>query len=231
MESWDDDNFEAPEIKVQPVASNKWEGEDEDDDVKDCWEDEEEENDKSSKSDDAPVAVAKPKKKTLQERIAEKERLKREELERRLKEQEEDITPEERLRRQKESDLKLALETTFVDENNTDLGIDSLVPTTKAEFDDLANALNKKITPLSKSIEYPGFAENLVRSICATLTSHDVKKIKTTIDNMYLEKQKMEKGDKTKKNKGKGKVKLKVEDSNQYSAYAVEEYDDFDDFM
>jgi hypothetical protein len=41
--------------------------------------------------------------------------------------------------------------------------------------------------------------------------SHDLKKLKTTIENMFLEKSKAEKGDKAKKSKGKGKVKLKVE--------------------
>lgn len=46
------------------------------------------------------------------------------------------------------------------------------------------------------------------------VTSLDIKKIKTTIDNLYLEKQKIEKGDKAKKNKGKGKAKLKMEDEN-----------------
>jgi Translation initiation factor eIF3 subunit. len=43
------------------------------------------------------------------------------------------------------------------------------------------------------------------------VTSHDLKKLKTTVENMFLEKTKAEKGDKTKKSKGKGKVKLKVE--------------------
>jgi translation initiation factor 3 subunit J len=41
-----------------------------------------------------------------------------------------------------------------------------------------------------------------------------LKKLKTTIENMFLEKTKAEKGDKAKKNKGKGKVKLKVEDEH-----------------
>jgi len=233
MESWDDEDFEPKEVKAAAgahgAAVNKWEGEDEDDDVKDSWEDEEEEKEKSDKSDEKPNLQPKPKKKNLAEIIAEKERLKREEIERRLKEEEE-VSPEEKLRRQKESDLKVALETTFGD-NQTELGIDAMCPTTIEEFDDFANTLMKKIQPLARSTEYPNFAENLIRSICATLTSFDLKKIKTTIDNLYLEKQKIEKGDKTKKNKGKGKVKLKVEDSNQYSAYAVDDYDEFNDFM
>lgn len=46
------------------------------------------------------------------------------------------------------------------------------------------------------------------------VNSFDIKKIKTTIDNLYLEKQKLEKGDKAKKSKGKGKARIKVEDDN-----------------
>jgi translation initiation factor 3 subunit J len=44
-----------------------------------------------------------------------------------------------------------------------------------------------------------------------TVASHDLKKLKTTVENMFLEKIKAEKGDKAKKSKGKCKVKLKVE--------------------
>lgn len=44
-----------------------------------------------------------------------------------------------------------------------------------------------------------------------TVGSYDLKKLKTTVENMFLEKTKVEKGDKAKKSKGKGKVKLKVE--------------------
>lgn len=66
---------------------------------------------------------------------------------------------------------------------------------------------------------------------------------------MYIEKQKIEKGDKTRKNKGKGKAKLRMEGDNvsrifyqcfnfyyyfcfvlqEYSAYG--DYDEYDDFM
>ncbi|XP_017775051.1 PREDICTED: eukaryotic translation initiation factor 3 subunit J [Nicrophorus vespilloides] len=233
MESWDDENFEPQEIKPQVAvaASNKWEGEDEDDDVKDCWEDEEEEKSSGDKSEDKEKLYAKPKRKPLAERIAEKERLKREEMERRMRLEEDEMTPEEKFKRQQESDIACALETTFGSAAVEGAGaIDGGAPNTKEEFDEFANALMTKIQPLSKSMEYPTFSENLIRNICATLTSFDLKKIKTTIDNLYLEKQKIEKGDKAKKNKGKGKVKLKVEGSNQYSAY-VGDYDDFDEFM
>jgi len=234
MAGWDDDNFEPGDL-VGGGISNKWEGEDEDDEVKENWEDEEEEKkvaEEAKKVAEEAAAIeakAKAKKKTLQEKIAEKEKQKREEHEKRVKEQqEEEISLEEQLRREKESDLKLALETTFGGSNKS---CDD-APTNKEEFQELAESLTKNIQQFAKSEEYPVFAENLVRGVCATLNSFDLKKIKTTIDNLYLEKQKIEKGDKAKKSKGKGKAKLKMEGDNlnQYSAY-VDDFDEFDDFM
>lgn len=231
MASWDDENYDPEPVTPAKVAvTDKWEGEDEDDDVKDNWEDEEEEKSKEE-DDDAPKedSAPKPKKLTLQEKIAEKERKKREELELRLKEDESELTPEERLKREQESDLNLFMETTLG--NKTNFGDDLTNPTTKEEFEEFGANLAKKIQNLAKSIEYPAFADALIRDICVTLTSHDIKKVKVTVDNLYLEKQKMEKGDKAKKNKGKGKVKLKMDDNNQYSAYAIETYNEYDDFM
>lgn len=99
-----------------------------------------------------------------------RQRKKREEYERRLKEQEEEeISAEERLKRQQESDLKLALETTFGDTNiTTDTSGFNFSASTKEEFQELAEALANKIQPLSKNIEYPTFAEDLIRSLCVT---------------------------------------------------------------
>ncbi|XP_018572394.1 eukaryotic translation initiation factor 3 subunit J [Anoplophora glabripennis] len=232
MESWDDDNFEPPAPATVPVHANKWEGEDEEEDVKESWEDEDEEKKEEMKQQDTDLK--KPRKKTLQEKITEKERLKREEMEKRLREQEEEeISSEERLRRQKESDLKIALETTFGgDKVSSGIG-DLDMPNTKEEFENFADVLSKKLTPLSKNIEYPTFIENLTRNLCATMSSIDIKRIKNSLDNLYLEKQKIEKGEKTKKNKGKGKAKLKMEGDNQLSQLSayVNDFDDYDDFM
>ncbi|CAH0551412.1 unnamed protein product [Brassicogethes aeneus] len=231
MESWDDEDFVPPVVAPTVVDVNKWEGEDEDDEVKDNWEDEDEDNEKS---EETRAEEAKKKKKPLAERIAEKERKKREEMERRLREmEEEDVSPEEKLKRQKESDLKLALETTFGGSPENGIG-GLLLPSTKEEFEDFTETLSKKLLPLSKSIEYPAFTEGLLRNLCATMTSLDIKKIKTTLDNLYLEKQKMEKGDKPKKSKGKGKARLKLEGDNeitQVASYGNDYVDDYDDFM
>lgn len=47
--------------------------------------------------------------------------------------------------------------------------------------------------------------------VVCVVSSADLKKLKNTIENLHLEKTKMEKGDKAKKNKGKGKAKLRIE--------------------
>ncbi|XP_056647017.1 eukaryotic translation initiation factor 3 subunit J isoform X2 [Diorhabda sublineata] len=231
MESWDEDTFEPTVPSVVPVASNKWEGEDEEEDVKESWEDEDEEKKEEIKVETEPK---KPKKKPLAEKIAEKERLKREEMERRLREEaEEDISPEEKLRRQQESDLKLALETTFGGNKSNEVISDISLPNSTEEFEAFTDTLSKKLTPLSKSTEYPTFVENLTRNLCATMSSLDIKKVKNSLDNLFLEKQKIEKGDKAKKNKGKGKAKLHIEGDNQLSQLSayVDDYNEYDDFM
>lgn len=59
-----------------------------------------------------------------------------------------------------------------------------------------------------------------------------MKKVKTMVDNLLIEKQKLEKGEKPKKAKGKGKAKLKIEGENtMLSEYSDYVYDDYDDFM
>lgn len=243
-EEWDADTFEPPEINTAPsVGANKWEGEDEDEDVKDNWEDEEEEEKKDvEKQETAKPVQPKKNKKALAEKIEEKEQRLREEAEKKAKAKEvkEDLTTEElqaeKLRQQKlqeEADLRVAMETFGIAETSTATGIDAMNPDTKEEFDELQEAMSKKVQMYTKSMHFPVFAEDLIRNICANLGSNDLKKLKTTIENMFLEKSKVEKGDKAKKNKGKGKVKLKVEGEhalvNEYSAYG--DLDDYDDFM
>lgn len=65
--------------------------------------------------------------------------------------------------------------------------------------------------------------------IFVPVSSNYLKKVKTLVDNLLIEKQKMEKGDKAKKNKGKGKAKLKIEGDNTLLSgdYVYDEYDDF----
>ncbi|XP_013196693.1 eukaryotic translation initiation factor 3 subunit J [Amyelois transitella] len=237
-ESWDSENFE-PKLPTTLTTSNKWEGEDEEDNVKESWEDEEEEK-KDEEKKDMPPPAPKPKKK-IHDKIAERERMEREKLERLSVEKPEELTPEqklaEKLRAQKlqeESDLRLAMETFGISEGGGGK-LDTFNPTTKAEFTEFADLLSKKITIYKAREEFPGFAEDLFRSILVQMASADIKRIKLCVDNLYIEKQKAEKNDKAKKpTKGKGKAKLKVEGDNahlnQYDAYGNFD-DDYDDFM
>ncbi|XP_047536345.1 eukaryotic translation initiation factor 3 subunit J [Vanessa atalanta] len=235
--SWDADNFE-PKLPTT-LTSNKWEGEDEEETVKESWEDEEEEKKDEEKKEVAPPPP-KPKKKIL-DKIAEKERLEREKAERLAAEKDEELTPEqklaEKLRQQKlqeESDLRLALETFGVTEGSTGK-LDNFHPTNKDEFTEFGDLLCKKINFYKAKDEFPAFVDDLVKNIVVQMPSADIKRIKMTVDNLYIEKQKAEKNEKSKKpNKGKGKAKLKVEGDNahlnQYDAYG--NFDaDYDDFM
>ncbi|XP_014025716.1 eukaryotic translation initiation factor 3 subunit J-A [Salmo salar] len=103
-DSWDADTFDPDEPK-KTVVADKWEGEDEDEDIKDNWDDEEEEL-KNAEEKKAVffsfVAETKlSEKKKLAEKIKERESLQRkkqEELRKRLEESNEtQLTPEEEL--------------------------------------------------------------------------------------------------------------------------------------
>lgn len=69
---------------------------------------------------------------------------------------------------QKESDLKIALETTFGFDGKEPGSIDSMLPNTKEEFTEFSEALNKKIILLAKNPEFPAFAEDHIRNLCAS---------------------------------------------------------------
>ncbi|KAL0820141.1 hypothetical protein ABMA28_006075 [Loxostege sticticalis] len=239
--SWDADNFE-PKLPTTLTSSNKWEGEDEEEIVKDSWEDEEEEKKDEEKKEAAPVPVATKPKKKIHDKIAERERLEREKAERlTTPEKVEELTPEEKLaeklrqqKLQEESDLRLAMETFGVTGDAVGK-LDSFHPTTKEEFTEFSEMLSRKINIYKAREEFPPFVDELVRSILVQMSSADIKRIKMSVDNLYIEKQKAEKNEKAKKpTKGKGKAKLKVEGDNahlnQYDNYGNFD-DDYDDFM
>uniref|UniRef100_A0A1Q3F7I2 Eukaryotic translation initiation factor 3 subunit J n=1 Tax=Culex tarsalis TaxID=7177 RepID=A0A1Q3F7I2_CULTA len=239
-EDWEQhgEKDEIPLPTKKPDA-NKWDGEDEEEEVKDSWEDEDE---LEEKKDEEKVETPKAKpKKTLQQKIVEKEKQKQEEAERRRLEKEaEDMTPEQKLaeklrlqKLQEESDLKNAMDTFGV----TTLvgGIDGMTPNTKEDFVELSDAIVKKLSNYKSDPEYANFLEDLVTKLFAGLPSNNIRKVKGVLDNLYLEKQKLEKGDKPKKSKG-GKVKarLKLDGENQnFDEYPAkyDDFDEYDDFM
>lgn len=228
MDTWDSEENVPP--KIRPVIANQWEGEDEEEDVKDSWDDPEEEPPKPEEPPPKPVVtqIKKPKK-ALVTKIEEKEKKLKEELER--KKQEKiltEMTPEEiraeKLRQQKlqeEADLVLAKEIMGAS--------DTPILESKEDFDKYKEEIVKTVGEATKNQNFPAFVEQLVQSFCVHLSAADLKKLHTFIGNLHIEKLKIEKGEKSKKSKGKGKAKLKLEgdtDFNEYSAY-TEDYDDF----
>ncbi|XP_053128111.1 eukaryotic translation initiation factor 3 subunit J [Hemicordylus capensis] len=259
-DSWDADSFEAPEaasaaagaadplsgrLPAVPGRVDRWAGEDEEEDVKDNWDDEEEEEEEEKEAEVKPEPKVSEKKK-IAEKIKEREKLqkkKQEEIKKRLEASEEskELPPEEeqlaeKLRLQKlqeEADLELAKETFGV--NNT-CGIDAMNPSSKDDFTEFGKLLKEKITLYEKSLYYAGFLETLVRDVCISLEVDDLKKITNSLTVLCSEKQKQEKQNKAKKKKkgvvpGGGLKATMKDDLADYGGYDGGYVQDFEDFM
>ncbi|XP_063781558.1 eukaryotic translation initiation factor 3 subunit J [Pseudophryne corroboree] len=210
-DSWEVDDFEPEETVPKTgalTAKDKWEGEDEEDEVKDNWDDEE---DTENKQEAQKLEQKVPDKKKLVDKIKQKEILqkkKQEELKKRLEEPAEELvelSPEEQLAEklrlkqlQEQSDLELAKEAFGV---VSVTGIDAMNPSSRDDFAEFGKLLKEKITQYEKSIHYTGFLEALLRDICISLEVEDMKKISNTLTVLCSEKQKQEKQNKAKKKK------------------------------
>ena len=134
----------------------------------------------------------------------------------------------EKLRLQKiaeDNDLKLAAEMMGV--GGAGGVIDNANPTSKEQFDDLAKAITDKLSNFESSEHYQDFIENLVKSLCPTLTAQTLKKCKTHVEAFHSAKLKEEKAATAKSKKGKSGPKLKMDSATGY----YDGYDDMDDFM
>ncbi|KAG1954098.1 Translation initiation factor eIF3 subunit [Pimephales promelas] len=211
-DDWDADSFEPSNVKPIVVASallDKWEGEDEEEDVKDNWDDEEEEKEEVKKVEQIKAEV-KPEKKKLSDKIKEKEIAEKKKQEELRKKQEsaihKNLSPEEliaeklRLKKlQEEADLELAREAFGVDPaatvmtTNNDSGIEAMCPSSKDDFVAFEKLLKDKITQFEKSVHYSRFLESLFRELCISLEVDDLKKINTSLSALLNEKQKQEK--------------------------------------
>jgi len=246
MASWDDEDYEPAEtVNHSKLALDRWSGEDDDEDgLKDNWDDEEEEKEAS----DVPKSQPK-KKKTLAEKIAEKEELKKKEALAKMQqaEEERELTPEEELerklmdqKRQEEADLELAKEAFGVTDTVSVLPgqktIDNFNPKNKDEFAELSNMIVDKLSTLEYKTDFTYFLETLVRDCCAGREPEEIKKISNTLTLLANEKQKLSKADKNKGKKkaaatgkktlatGKGVGKA---DDDYYDDF----YNEYDDFM
>nr|XP_058945101.1 eukaryotic translation initiation factor 3 subunit J-like isoform X2 [Pocillopora verrucosa] len=250
MADWDDEDFEPQDFSVK--QSDKWEGEDEEDqDVKENWFDEEEDSEKKSEPSEnqtaAPQAKVK-KRKTIKQAIQDKEDKAKE---RALKKQEEnqsaqekELTEEEqlaeKLRRQKlveDADLELAKQAFGVKDDIGSKSIDDMKPSTKEEFVELSQLLVGKLSNYESNAEYVPFLEMLFRDLCASLDAEDVKRIGSTINVLSSEKLKAQKAKKGKKAVKKATLSGasakagRKEDLDAFGGGNYDYGDEFDDFM
>lgn len=203
--------------------------------LQDSWDADDDEEKKSGSdsgsADNVIKAVQRKKKKPLAERIAEKEAA-RAAAELKEKEQTKELTKEEkqaeaeRLKKiQEEADLKLAKEAFGV----TTEGIDGMFPVTEEEFNKFREALRHKITSFSSSTHYGAFLDKLIQDIIIDCELDDVKRISTSANSFYHEKQRQQKElDKKKKKKGKGVIR--AERDTDFGDLAAAGRGDFDDF-
>merc|ERR1712064_158152 len=214
-----DDEWDADGFEPKGVPTDKWDGEDEDDDIKDAWDKSDSEEDKSKGSNSEETKVkAKPKKK-LAEKIAEREALKQKELEARQPLTEEQKLAE-KLRLQKleeKANIEHLRDMCGIKENK----IDGLVPVTKEDFEQFGKAISEKIQMFSTSEHYSDLIENITKEICVNLN----------IESLHSAKLKEEKALKSGKKSVKGKsVKMDL-DKDLYGGSIGDGFDDMDDFM
>jgi len=239
MNSWDDEDYEPEEPKTAAAVggglADRWSGEDEDEDgLMDNWDDDPVEKETSGVPKSQPK-----KKKTLAEKIAEKEEAKKAELLARMAEQEapREMTEAEKQRKQEEDDLEIAKDAFGVDDVLPGVKtIDNFEPKSKDDFIELSAMIVEKLSKLEYKSDYGFFLETLVRDSCAGREPEDIKKISNTLTLLANEKQKLNKADKnkgkkkaaaTKKNtlaSGKGVGKMGNDDYDDY-------YNEYDDFM
>jgi len=224
-EEWDADGFQPGKV----VPTDKWDGEDEDDDIKDAWDKSDSEEDKSKDSNSEETRVKTKPKKKLAEKIAEREAQREKELAARRPQTEEEKLAE-KLKQQKleeKANIDQLRDMCGIKENK----IDSLVPVTKEDFEQFGKAISEKIQMFSTSEHYSDLIENITKEICVDLNTASLKKVKLNIESLHSAKLKEEKALKSGKKSVKGKsVKMDL-DKDLYGGSIGDGFDDMDDFM
>ena len=167
----DDFEPEKPTTSTTKPRTDKWEGEDEDDDVKDSWDVSDDDENSKGSEDSGVKAVQRKKKKKMHEIIAEKEAAKSkqaEEMAAARAAEAEASTPEaklaEKLRQQKIEEIQqLQMAKEMLGEKTG--SIDAMIPSTKEEFEKFSKAIVEKVELFNTSSQYNDFLEGLIKEL------------------------------------------------------------------
>ena len=241
MSNWDDEDFEPPATAggASKTFNDAWEGEDED--VKDDWDasDSEGENKDGKSGGGSRSEATSRKKKTLQDKIREREEKQRELMARKA-EAERVYSEVEKRKMQEESDLALAEDALGVSNlsKSEDQGLlEKFDPKSLDEFVEFRFQLVNKLLRYKDSPHYFLFVEDLFRELASCLSSDDTRKLHTMLQAMSNEKMKREKDKKKKPNKSKSQLKQVGNAISEYNGYGddAENFDDladeYDDFI
>jgi len=238
MSDWDADDYDPPSAgggsKAVAAVNDKWEGEDEEDDVKDAWDADSDEEKSEEKAADAaaPKPATTKKNKKLRDKIALKEAAA-------AQEEDDSLSPEdklaEKLRLQKmEENAQYNLTRDMLGLKTG--SIDSMVPATKEDFENFAKAICEKIRAFSSSDHYNGLLETVTKDLALDMPVPSLKKVKIHVEGLHSTRLKEEKASKNKKAKGTaGRTSLKNDlDKDLFGGGrgGVDDFgDDMDDFM
>ena len=190
------ENNLSSELSLKVKAGDRWEGEDEDEDVKDNWDDDDEPESESSELKPAVPGAPGAKKKSLAKRIAEKEAAARA----KALEKQTPLTPEQLLaekfanqKLQEESDLRLAREAFGITDGAASPIDMSIGLNSKEDFESFQKLLVTKLRSAERSAHYVNFLESTIRELAVPLDPDDIKRISSTLTSLYNEKLKAQK--------------------------------------
>jgi len=233
-DAWDADDYEPPAAADKAkavVANDKWDGEDEEDDVKDAWDaDSEEEKSKEEAAAPAPKAAS-SKKKKLRDKIALKEAALQDDEDDSNKSPEDKLAEKMRLQKMEEN-AQFALTRDMLGLKTG--SIDSMVPETKEDFEAFAKAISEKIRIFSNSDHYNDLLEMVTKDLALDMPVPTLKKVKIHVEGLHSTRLKEEKANKNKKVKGSKGTSLKNDlDKDLFGGgRGADDYDDgMDDFM
>jgi translation initiation factor 3 subunit J len=229
-EEWDAESFEPKDFSAAaaPRTGTRWDGEDEDENVKDNWEEEDDPDKKEEAQQSSEKPPAQVKKKKVKDIVKEERKLREAELSRPQPKTPQEIY-EDKIRQQKlqeESDLLLARETFGASHEGT---FDSMDPSSKEDFENYRKSVADRLLKYEKSAHFVPFLDDLFRDLCIGLEADDIKKISSTLNALCNEKVKAAKATKSKKKSaGSKRATLVVSRGNDFDDYTPgNEFDDF----